>query len=85
MYYVFVVEYAWVYLTGLRFLYLCRYLHICLPFYKRVELKDRERFPESKPAKEKPFRMYNDNAVITVKLTNLEDGWELDKTNDTQV
>ena len=58
---------------------------MCLPFRKRVELNDRERFPESKPAKEKPFRMYNDNAVITVKLNNLEDGWELDKTNDTQV
>lgn len=61
------------------------YLHMCLSFHKRVELKDRERFPESRPAKEKPFRMYNDNKTITVKLTNLEKGWELDKTNDTQV
>ena len=50
-----------------------------------MELKDRERFPESRPAKEKPFRMYNDNTVIIVKLTSLEDGWKLDKTNDTQV
>ena len=50
-----------------------------------MELKDRERFPESKPAKEKPFRMYKDNTVITVKLTKLEEGWELDKTDDTQV
>lgn len=56
-----------------------------LLFHKRVELKDRERFPESRPAKEKPFRMYNDNTVIIVKLTSLEDGWKLDKTNDTQV
>lgn len=29
--------------------------------------------------------MFNDNAVIIVKLTHLEDGWDLDKTNDTQV
>ena len=85
MYYVFVVEYAWYTYLISDFYIFAVYLHICLPFYKRVELKDRERFPESKPAKEKPFRMYNDNAVITVKLTNLEDGWELDKTNDTQV
>ena len=71
----------WVYLCGLPFVH--RY-HL-LPFYKRVELKDRERFPESKPTKEKPFRMISDNTVITVKLTSLEAGWELDKTNHTQV
>lgn len=58
---------------------------MCLPFHKRVELKDKERFPGSKPAREKPFRMYNDSKVITVKLTNLEEGWKFDKTNDTQV
>lgn len=29
--------------------------------------------------------MYNDSKVITVKLTNLEEGWKFDKTNDTQV
>lgn len=61
------------------------YLHMCLAFHQCVELINRERFPGSKPAKEKPFRMYKDNTAITVKLTKLEDGWELDKTNDTQV
>ena len=50
-----------------------------------MEVKDRERFPDSRPAREQPFRMYNDNKVITVKLTDLEEGWEFDKTNDTQV
>ena len=50
-----------------------------------MEVKDRERFPDSKPAREQPFRMYNDNKVITVKLTDLEEGWEFDKTKDTQV
>ncbi|XP_078343251.1 uncharacterized protein LOC144628987 isoform X2 [Oculina patagonica] len=52
---------------------------------RRVELKDRERFPDSRPAREKPFRMYNDNKEITVKLTNLEEGWKTDKMPDTQI
>ena len=56
-----------------------------LPFHKRVELTEKERFPDSRPAREQPFRMYNDSKLITVKLTDLEEGWELDKTNDTQV
>ena len=74
------------YLFGLTLLFLWHWLtFFFLLFHKRVELKDRERFPESRPAKEKPFRMYNDNTVIIVKLTSLEDGWKLDKTNDTQV
>ena len=60
-------------------------LDLCVPFHKRVESKDEKRFPGSRAAKEKPFRMHSDNTVITVKLTELEDGWELDKTNDTQV
>ena len=50
-----------------------------------MELKDRERFPDSRVAREQPFRMYSDSKVITVKLTKLEEGWEFDKTNDTQV
>lgn len=29
--------------------------------------------------------MHSNNTVITVKLTNLENGWVLDKTNDIQV
>ncbi|XP_020610357.1 netrin receptor UNC5A-like isoform X2 [Orbicella faveolata] len=52
---------------------------------KHVELKDRERFPDSKLAREQPFRMYSDSKVITVKLTNLEEGWKFDKTNDMQI
>ena len=56
-----------------------------LPFHKRVELTENERFLDSKPAREQPFRMYNDSKLITVKLTDLEEGWELDKTKDTQV
>ena len=54
-------------------------------FYKRVELKDREGFPDSKRTREKPFKMYSGNQEITVKLTDLEEGWELDKTDGTQV
>ena len=50
-----------------------------------MESAERERFPDSKPAREEPFRMYNDNKVLTVKLTDLEEGWEFDKTNDAQV
>ena len=61
------------------------YFHMYLAFHKRVDRADRERFPESIPAKEKPFRMYNYNTEITVKVTDLEDGWKLDKANDTQV
>ena len=62
------------------------YLVSPFAFHKRVELKDRERFPDSKaPAREQPFRMYNESKEITVKLTNLEEGWEFDKTEDTQV
>ena len=56
-----------------------------LPFPKRVELTEKERFPDSKPARQKPFRMYEDNTVISVKLTDLEKGWNLDNTGDTQV
>ena len=29
--------------------------------------------------------MYKDNKVITVKLTDVEEGWNFDKTGDTQV
>jgi len=50
-----------------------------------VELTEKERFPDSKPARQKPFRMYEDNTVISVKLTDLEKGWNLDNTGDTQV
>lgn len=52
---------------------------------KRVEMKEKERFPDSKPAREKPFKLYNNNKEITVKLTNIEKGWELDKTNEEQI
>ena len=48
-------------------------------------MRERERFPDSKAAKEKPFKMYNDDNDITVKLTDLEEGWQLDKTDSSQV
>jgi len=50
-----------------------------------VELAEKERFPGSKPSREKPFRMYKDSRVITVKLTDLEEGWNFDKTKNRQV
>lgn len=50
-----------------------------------MELTEKERFPGSKPAREKPFRMYKDNKMITVRLTDLEEGWKFDKTGDAQV
>ena len=71
----------WVFNLTLKYLF----IFLSLAIQKRVEVKDRERFPDSKPAREQPFRMYNDNKVITVKLTDLEEGWEFDKTKDTQV
>ena len=63
------------------------YTYVVLPFafHKRVEFKDRERFPDSRPAREQPFRMYNESKEITVRLTDLEEGWKVDKTGDTQV
>lgn len=48
-------------------------------------MSEKERFLGSRPAREKPFKMYNGNNVIIVKLTNIEEGWELDKTNEEQV
>jgi len=56
-----------------------------LPFHKCVELAEKKRFPDSKPAREKPFKMYKDNRMITVKLTDLEKGWNFYNTDDTQV
>jgi len=50
-----------------------------------VELTEKERFPDSKPARQKPFKMYEDNSVISVKLTDLEKGWSFNNTGDTQV
>jgi len=50
-----------------------------------VELAEKERFPHSKPAREKPFEMYKDNRMITVKLTDLEEGWNFYNADDTQV
>ena len=58
---------------------------MCLPSYKRVGLTEKERFPDSRPAREKPFKMYRDNRVINVRLTDLEEGWNFDKTDDTKV
>jgi len=50
-----------------------------------VELVEEKRFPGSTPAREKPFRMYKDTKKITVRLTDLEEGWIFDKTSDPQV
>jgi len=50
-----------------------------------VELAEKERFPHSKPAREKPFEMYKDNRMITVKLTDLEEGWNFYNADDTQI
>ena len=53
-----------------------------------MERIEKERFPDSKPAIEKPFKMHNDSKDITVWL-DAEDlaksGWELDRTPATQV
>jgi len=35
--------------------------------------------------RQRPFTMYEDNRVISVKLTDLEKGWYFDNTGDTQV
>ena len=48
-------------------------------------MKEKCRFLGSKPSREESFKLYNDNKVIAVKLTNIEEGWELDKTNEEQV
>ena len=53
-----------------------------------MERKEKEKFPDSKPSIEKPFKMYNDSNNITVWLRQDElakNGWELDQTNATQV
>ena len=49
-----------------------------------MELAEKQ-FTDSRPTREKPFRMYKDNRVITVKLTDLEKGWNSDKPDNTQV
>lgn len=51
---------------------------------KRVEIREKERFPGSKPAKEKLFTIYDGGNDIAVKLTEIQEGWELDKTDATQ-
>lgn len=48
-------------------------------------MKERELSPNSKQMNEVPFKMYNDTNDITVRLTDLEKGWEMDKTPETQV
>ena len=51
---------------------------------ERVKLAEK-RFPGSRPAREKPFRIYRDTREITVKLTDLAEGWNSNKRDDTQV
>lgn len=48
-------------------------------------MKERELSPNSKQMNEVPFKMYNDTNDITVRLTDLEKEWEMDKTPKTQV
>lgn len=60
------------------------YFFSCL-FNKRVKAQEKEFFPGSTQSKEKPFKMYSDDKDITVQLTDLEEGWELDKTPSLQV
>ncbi|XP_022807480.1 uncharacterized protein LOC111344511 [Stylophora pistillata] len=52
---------------------------------RQVEMKDEQRFCESKRSREKPFKLSNDNKWLTVKVTNIEEGWKLDKTNPEQI
>ena len=56
---------------------------------KRVERTERKRFPGTMfPAVEKPFKMFNDNQDITVRLDEQalnKKGWELDETPASQV
>ena len=59
-----------------------------LLWIQRMERKEKEKFPDSKPSIEKPFKMYNDTNDITVWLRPEElakNGWELDQTYATQV
>ena len=48
-------------------------------------MKERELSPNSKQMNEVPFKMHNDTNDIIVRLTDLEKGWEMDKTPETQV
>lgn len=48
-------------------------------------MKERELSPNSKQMNEVPFKMHNDTNDIIVRLTDLEAGWEMDKTPETQV
>lgn len=74
-----------IYLFGVTLSIFVAYFCLCLSFQKCVELAEKERFPDSRPAREKPFRMYKDNTVITVNFTHLEDGWKFINTDNTQV
>ena len=58
---------------------------MCISCYQRVRAKDRELFRDSNQMNEVPFKMYNDTKNIIVRLTDLEEGWEMDKTPSTQV
>lgn len=47
-------------------------------------MRDEQRFAESKRSREHPFKLYNHSKRLTVKLTDIEEGWELDKTTAEQ-
>lgn len=50
-----------------------------------MKLAEEERFPDSRPAREKPFEMHKHSKEFTVRLTDIEDGWNFDNTDNTQV
>ena len=48
-------------------------------------MKDTGLFPNSKQMNEVVFKIYNDAKDIIVRLVDLQEGWEMDKTPGTQV
>ena len=48
-------------------------------------MKDRELFPNSKQMNEVLLKIYDDTKDIKVRLADLPEGWEMDKTPETQV
>ena len=48
-------------------------------------MKDRELFPNSKQMNEVLFKIYDDTKDIKVRLADLPEGWEMDKTPESQV
>ncbi|XP_022807483.1 netrin receptor UNC5C-like isoform X3 [Stylophora pistillata] len=49
---------------------------------RRVENREKLYSDSSRPSKEKPFKVYDHSKKIIVRLEDLKEGWELDKTTD---